>query len=148
MTGSVNAFIFLTSHAAFERLRKETPDCVLEPKQMKHMKMKYCIPMIALICASASCDKIKKSAGEKVSSGAEQVAEGVKDAASKVAEEAAAAKEAAVSQVKEAAAEIKAAAEQANEDAEEAAGEATKKTAEGIEEIKEAAEGELPESER
>ena len=41
------------------------------------MKMKYWIPMIALLGASASCDKIKQSASEKVSSGAEQVAEGV-----------------------------------------------------------------------
>jgi hypothetical protein len=65
------------------------------------MKIKYWVPMLALLGATASCDKIKQSASEKVSSGAEQVAEGVKEAASSVAEEAAAAKEAAVSRVKE-----------------------------------------------
>ena len=68
--------------------------------------------MIALLGAFASCDKIKQSTTEKVSSGAEQVAEGVKEAAENVAEEAAAAKEAVVTEVKEATEEVKAAAEE------------------------------------
>ena len=51
----------------------------------KKMQMKYLVPMLALLGASASCDKIKQSASEKVSSGAEQVAEGVKEAAEKAA---------------------------------------------------------------
>jgi hypothetical protein len=58
--------------------------------------------MIVLLGATASCDEIKQSASEKVSSGAEQVAEDVKEGASSVTEKALAAKEAAVSAVKEA----------------------------------------------
>lgn len=66
------------------------------------MKVKYWVPMIVLLGATASCDEIKQSASEKVSSGAEQVAEDVKEGASSVTEKASAAKEAAVSAVKEA----------------------------------------------
>jgi hypothetical protein len=68
------------------------------------MKMKYLVPMLALLLgATASCDNVKQSASEKFNSGAEQVAEGVKEGASSVAQEAAGAKEAAVSAAKEAA---------------------------------------------
>jgi hypothetical protein len=49
------------------------------------MKIKYWVPMLALLGATASCDNVKQSASEKVSSGAEQVAEGVKEAAEKAA---------------------------------------------------------------
>jgi hypothetical protein len=68
------------------------------------MKMKYLVPMLALLLgATASCDNVKQSTSEKFNSGAEQIAEGVKEGASSVAQEAAGAKEAAVSAAKEAA---------------------------------------------
>jgi hypothetical protein len=57
----------------------------------KHMKMKYLVPMLALLLgATASCDNVKQSTSEKFNSGAEQIAEGVKEGASSVAQEAAA----------------------------------------------------------
>jgi len=115
-----------------------------EPIQIKDMKMKYWIPMIALLGVFASCEKIKQSATEKVSSGTEQVAEGVKEAAENVAEEAAAAKEAVVTEVKEATEEVKEAAEEVQGAVEQSTEEAAEKAAEGAEEIKEAVEGELP----